>query len=406
MIGGGTGGTLAANRLRHRLSPADEIVVFDADDRHLYQPGLLFVPFGLAPPARLVRSRAAQLRRGVEFRRTAVEQVDLDHDRVITADGGALPYDVLVVASGTRLALEATDGLTGPGWGKRVHTFYSLPGATSLAGALAAFEGGRLLVGMIDLPIKCPVAPLEFCFLADWFFRRKKMRSSIQLTYLTSLDAAFTKETCNRALSGLLERKGVELVTEFATGEVDGAQGRLTAYDDRETDFDLAVLAPLHEGASCVARSPGLGDALAFVPTQPTLQAKAKPNVFAIGDATDLRASKAGSVAHFEGEVLSHNVTRFLAGEEPDARFDGHTNCFIETGFDKALLIDFNDEIEPTLGHFPSPVGLPLLKESRLNHIGKLAFEQLYWRAILPGRDIPFIGASMPLADKHLEKAE
>lgn len=402
-MGGGTGGTLAANRLRRVLRPEDEIVVIDADDRHLYQPGLLFVPFGLAPPARLVRSRAAQLRRGVELRRGTVDQVDLEADQVVVADGTRVSYDVLVVASGSRLAFEETEGLTGPGWGERVHTFYSLPGAATLAGALAGFEGGRVVVDLVDVPVKCPVAPLEFCFLVDWFLRRKGIRSRVEVTYVTSLDAAFTKATCNQALSGLLDAKGIEVVTDFATGEVDGEKGRLVSYDDREVGFDLAVVVPVHAGAEYVTRSAGLGDPLGFVPTAATLAAKVKRNVFVIGDAADLPASKAGSVAHFEGEVLVHNVVRALAGEEPDRRFDGHTNCFIETGFGKALLIDFNDELDPVPGHFPGTVGLPLLEESRLNHFGKLAFEQLYWHAILPGRDIPFVGADMPRAGKHAE---
>lgn len=401
MLGGGTGGTLVANRLRRAVSPEDDVVVVDRDDRHLYQPGLLFVPFGLASPARIVRSRARQLRPGVGFCRSEVERVDLEADQVVLSDGSALPYDVLVVASGAQLLFEETEGLTGPGWGERVHSFYSLPGASKLAGALAELDAGRVVVNLVDLPVKCPVAPLEFSFLADWFLRRRGVRSRVELSYVTSLDAAFTKATCNRELSGLLERKGIQVVTEFATAEVDGKGGRLRSYDDKEVDFDLAVVVPLHGGARFVANSSGLGDSLGFVPVdQGTLQSKAKANVFVIGDAADVRASKAGSVAHFEGEVVVHNVLRFLGGTEPDARFDGHTNCFIETGFGKALLIDFNNALDPVPGHFPGRVGLPLLKESRLNHLGKLAFEQLYWHAILPGRDIPLVGSAMPMSGK------
>lgn len=406
MLGGGTGGTLAANRLSRVVGPGVEIVVVDADDQHIYQPGQLFVPFGLAPPARLVKSRAAQLRPGVEFRQATVDQVDLDADRVVLADGTPLSYDVLVVASGARLLFEETEGLTATGWGESVHTFYSLAGAANLAGSLASFDGGRLVVDLVDLPVKCPVAPLEFCFLADWFLSRRGIRQRVDLTYVTSLDAAFTKAGCNRELSKILERKGIEVVTEFATERVDGKRGRLVSYDDREVGFDLAVVVPLHGGAEYVGRSDGLGDPLGFVLTDhSTLQAKAKPNVFVIGDATDLRASKAGSVAHFEGEILVRNVCRYLEGEELDARFDGHTNCFIETGFHKAVLIDFNDGLDPVPGYFPGPVGLPLLKESYLNHLGKLAFEQLYWHAILPGRDIPLVGPEMPLAGKQAEAA-
>ncbi len=119
-----------------------------------------------------------------------------------------------------------------------------------------------------------------------------------------------------------------------------------------------------------------------------------------VGDAADLPASKAGSVTHFEGEVLVENIEAFLDGESIEHSFDGHANCFIETGFSKALLIDFNYENEPVGGHYPGPVGLPLLKESRANHLGKLMFQSFYWHGLLPGRDIPGIGPDMPKLGK------
>ena len=403
ILGGGTGGTLIANRLRRLLGPGPaEIVVVDADDRHVYQPGLLFVPFGLADPAGLTRPRHRQLRPGIAFRRAAVDRVDLEQDAVWLADGTSLGYDVLVIATGARLVPEETEGLAGPGWMEKVFTFYSLDGAVALRSALSRFDGGRLVVGVVDMPIKCPVAPLEFSFLADWYFRRRKIRDRVELTFVTPLDGAFTKPVCNRELSGLLNDKGVNLVTEFNAGEVDGQAGRLVSYDGREVGFDLAVMVPLHGGQAYVDRSPGLGDALGFVPTdERTLQSKARPNVFVIGDAADIPASKAGSVAHFEGEILARNIARYLAGEPLDAAFDGHTNCFIETGFHQALLIDFNYDTEPVTGRFPGRIGLPLLRQSRLNHTGKLAFSWLYWHVLLPGREIPAVRSPMPATGKH-----
>ncbi len=295
-----------------------------------------------------------------------------------------------------------TEGLTGDGWLEKMFTFYDLPGATALAARLATFDRGHLAVNVIDMPIKCPVAPLEFCFLADWFFHEREVRDQITITFVTPLDGAFTTPTASSTLGGMLADRHIELVTEFNTGEVDGAGGRLVSYDDREVPFDLAVVVPVHSGAAYVGASPGLGDALDFVFTdEHTLQSKAKPNVFAIGDATGLPASKAGSVTHYEGETLVENVQRFLRGEPLDASYDGHANCFIETGFHKAMLIDFNYDHEPVGGHFPSRVGLPLLKESRLNHLGKLMFQWFYWHALLPGRDIPGITADMPTAGKE-----
>jgi sulfide:quinone oxidoreductase len=398
ILGSGTAGTLTANRLRRKYDEGEcRITVIDQDDDHLYQPGLLFVPFGLAQPHHLVRSRTRQLHDGIDYKRARIDRVDLEARTVHFAVGGWLTYDVLVVATGARILPEETEGLTGPGWGEKVFTFYDLPGAIGLHHALERLDGGRVVVNVADLPVKCPVAPLEFAFLADWYFQRCGVRERIQLTYVTPLDGAFTKPVAAKALGGLLAEKGIELVTEFTLGEVDGAGGRLMSYDGREVPFDLAVVVPLHGGAEYVGRSEGLGDELGFVPVdQHSLQHPVHPEVFAIGDAAGLPASKAGSVAHFEGEVLVHNIGRFLAGQPLDAAYDGHTNCFVETGFHKALLIDFNYDTEPLPGHFPAAVGLPLLKESYANHLGKLAFEWLYWHSLLPGRELPGIGAEMP----------
>jgi sulfide:quinone oxidoreductase len=404
ILGGGTGGTMAANRLRRRLEE-DEVAidVVDRDDRHVYQPGLLFVPFGLARAEEIVRPRRRQLRRGVTFHEAEVASVALDEQRVELGGGETLPYDVLVVATGASLLPEETEGLTGAGWNESVFTFYTVDGAEQLARALDRFEGGRLVVNLVDMPIKCPVAPLEFAFLADWYLHDRRIRDRVELVYATPLDAAFTKPVASEHLAGILDEKGIELVTEFNTGEVDGAGGRLVSYDGRELPFDLLVTVPLHGGAAYVERSPGLGDALGFVPTDPrTLQAAARPNVFALGDATNVPTSKAGSVTHFEGEVLTENVIRHLSGQKLDAGYDGHANCFIETGFGRALLIDFNYETEPLPGRFPTAAGpLPLLRESRLNHLGKLMFQWVYWHGLLPGRELPGLGPAMPESGKR-----
>jgi sulfide:quinone oxidoreductase len=406
ILGAGTGGTLTANRLRRIYGDSAEITVIDRDDRHVYQPGLLFVPFGLADPSEIVRPRRAQIHDGIEFRVAEVDRVDTAGNSVHLTNGETIGYDVLVIATGAALLPEETEGLTGPGWEETVFTFYTLEGAIALRDALRTFSRGRLVVNMIDMPIKCPVAPLEFCFLADWYLREQGARQNVEIVYATPLDGAFTKPIASERLAGLLADKGVVLETEFATGQVDGANGRLTSWDEREIPFDLLVTIPLHGGAPFVARSPGLGDELGFVTAdRTTLQSKAAPNVFAIGDATNVPTSKAGSVTHFEAETLIENIGRFLDGRELTGSFDGHANCFIETGFHKALLIDFNYDVEPLPGRFPEPhVGpLPLLKESRLNHMAKLAFQSIYWHVLLPGRDMPGISSQLQLAGKDTD---
>ena len=267
ILGGGTGGTMTANRLRRRFSEGEaEIHVVDQDDRHVYQPGLLFVPFGLTQLDEMVRPRRRQLRNGITFHESEVESVALDDDKVLLADGTSLHYDVLVVASGVRLQPEETEGMTKAGWNKRVFTFYSPESAEALRGALERFDGGRLIVNLVDMPIKCPVAPLEFAFLADWYLRERGVRSQTELVYATPLDGAFTKPVSSQELGGLLAEKDIELVTEFNAGEVDGIGGKLISYDERQLDFDLLVTVPLHGGATYVERSPGLGDVFQLRP--------------------------------------------------------------------------------------------------------------------------------------------
>ena len=408
ILGGGTGGTLLANRLRRRFDEARlRIDVIDRDDVHVYQPGLLFVPFGLADPDEIVRPRRRQLHHGIGFHQVEIDSVELDQERVHLADGSSLPYDVLVVASGAQLQPEETGGLLGAGWNETAFTFYELDGATKLRDALARFDGGRLVVGIADMPIKCPVAPIEFAFLADWFLRERGVRNRSEIVLATPLDGCFTKPIASKHLTHLLDEKEIRLEVEFSAGEVDGDARTLVSYDGRAIPYDLLSIVPLHGGAAYVGRSDGLGDALGFVPTDPaTLQAHAAPNVFAIGDATDLPSSKAGSVTHFEGEILTGNIERFLAGRELAARFDGHSNCFVETGFHKALLIDFNYETEPLPGRFPTAAGpLPLLRESRLNHLGKLMFQWIYWHMLLPGHELPLVGPEMPTAGKRIPTA-
>jgi sulfide:quinone oxidoreductase len=407
ILGAGTGGTLAANRLRRVYAETEAtITVVDQNDRHLYQPGLLFVPFGLAHPEDIERPRGQQLHKGITYLVDTIERVELEEQRVYLRNGTHLDYDVLVVASGAVLAPEETEGLTGVGWMEKVFTFYELEGAEALAERLQFFDGGRLVVNVIEMPIKCPVAPLEFCFLADWYFRQLDVRDKVDLTFVTPLDGAFTKPVASRRLGRMLDERGIRLVSEFNTAEVDGAGGKLISYDDREVPFDLAVVVPVHNGADYVARSPGLGDPLGFIVTdEHSLQSTVSPRVFALGDAAGVPTSKAGSVTHFEGEVLVENVRRYLAGTPLDASYDGHANCFIETGFSKAMLIDFNYETEPLPGRFPSSLGVPLMRESHLNHLGKLLFQWFYWHALLPGRDIPGIHSAMPTSGKNRNNA-
>ncbi len=391
VLGAGTAGTMVVNKLRRKLPRTEwTVTVVDPATTHYYQPGFLFLPFGIYSPDQVAKPVRPTIRPGIEVVQQAVERVDAPARTVHLADGATLTYDYLVIATGTTPRPDETPGLA-EALGTTVHEFFTFEGATALAAALAEFEGGRVVVHVAEMPIKCPVAPLEFVFLADAYFRRRGIRDKVELTYATPLPGAFTKPVSAARLGDMLERRDIALEPDFVVASVDGEAGTLESYDERQVPFDLLVTVPVNMGADYVARS-GLGDELNYVPVDKhTLLAKADDRIFAIGDATDAPASKAGSVAHFEADVFVPNFLAHVAGKPMPESFDGHANCFVESGDGKALLIDFNYDTEPLPGTYPLPVVGPmrLLEESRLNHWGKLAFRHLYWHMLLPGRRLP-----------------
>jgi sulfide:quinone oxidoreductase len=403
VLGGGTAGTMVANKLRRRLDPARWwITVVDRNDTHVYQPGFLFIPFGTYRPEQVVRSRRRFIPDGVDLVLGDIDRVDAVANTVLLADGRQIGYDYLVVATGTAPRPDQTPGMLGPWWRTSIFDFYSLPGATALAPALEHFDGGRLVVHIVDMPIKCPVAPLEFTFLAEAYFRRRGMRDRVEIVYATPLPGAFTKPIASARLGSMLEDRKIAVETDFLVERIDEGTRTLVSYDERRIDFDLLVTVPLNMGADYLARS-GLGDELNYVPVDKhTLLSTQYDNIFAIGDANNIPTSKAGSVAHFSVEVFAGNFCQHVAGQPMTGSFDGHANCFVESGDGKGLLIDFNYDTEPLPGTYPLPRLGPfgLLTENARNHWGKLAFRWLYWHLLLPGRPIP-LPAHMSMAGKH-----
>ena len=405
ILGAGTGGTMMANHLRSKFHTDEyRIVVVDRDATHYYQPGFLFLPFGLYSAADITKSKRKFIPTGVEYIEDRIERIDAEHCTVLLAAGAEVKYDVLIIATGVDISPDQIEGMMGDDWRKRVFDFYTFEGASALNSALAGWKGGRLVVHICEMPIKCPVAPLEFTFLADWWLTTIGLRDQTELIFVTPLEGAFTKPACANVLGYMLTEKRITAVTEFNIARVDNDNHKIVSWDEREVPYDLLVTVPTNMGDSLIERS-GLGDELNFVPTDPyTLQSRSHANIFVIGDASDIPASKAGSVAHFEAELLTHNIVRFLSGEPLQRDFDGHANCFIESGFGKAFLLDFSYDVEPVTGSFPLPFIGPfsLLKESRINHLGKLAFKWIYWNVLLKARPLPGIGSRMSRVGKRI----
>ena len=403
ILGAGTAGTIMSNKMRKALA-SDEwnISIVEKEVNHYYQPGFLFIPFGFYQKKEIVNQTVKFIPKGVETICSEIEKIDPVNNTVTLINGTSIKYDILVVATGARITPEDTPGLKGELWQKNIFDFYTISGAESLAEFFKTWQGGNLVINVADNPIKCPVAPLEFAFLADYYFTGTGMRDKVNITYVTPLSGAFTKPKASKMLGSLLKNKNINLVSDFFLGEVDNINKKILDFGGREVPFDCLITVPLHSGDPVVAKS-GLGDEFGFVKADKnTLQSTLFKNVFVIGDAGNFPSSKAGSVAHFQADVLEKNITSFIENKPLTESFDGHSNCYIETGFGKGIIIDFNYVTEPLPGVYPLPVVGPfaLLKESRLNHLGKLFFKWIYWNILLRARKLP-VTSYMSMAGKR-----
>lgn len=406
ILGDGTGGLICANLLTRKARKRGldlDIKLVGRSAKHTYQPGLLFLPFQKPGYRRLEdiqRNTRDFVGRRVTYLCEEIVQLDKEKRVVVTANG-QYGYDWLVLSLGCRTAPEEIPGLA-ENWGRKVHGFYTPDSAIGLSGALERFQGGDLVIDVAEMPIKCPVAPIEFACLADHYLHQRGIRNRSRITLVTPLAGAFTKPVCNDRLIDVLRQKDIYVIPNSSLAQVE--EDHFSCPEGKDVPFDLLVTIPPHEGSDLIEDA-GLGDGLGFGLTDKfTLKSMVAERIFLLGDNTNVPTSKAGSVAHFQADVVVHNLLREIAGEAAEPIADGHANCFIETGFGKSILIDFNYDTQPVPGAFPMPVVGPmsLLKETRTNHLGKLAFKRIYWDVLLRGLSIPLVGSQMSKAGKQM----
>jgi len=403
IVGAGTAGTMMANKLRKALSKSEwEITIIDKNKTHYYQPGFLFIPFGGYTKEDVVKQKDVFLPKDINLIYAEVDRIDAVQNQVLLTDGKIYKYDYLVIATGCQTRPEETTGLKEANWYKNIFDFYTIEGAIALHEFFKTWQGGRLVMTITELPFKCPVAPLEFVFLADAYFTKRGIRDKVEIIFTTPMSGAFTKPKATAMLGKLLEEKNIKLIPDFYVESVDSENNTIHSYDGQEVAYDCLTIVPVNMGDEVIARS-GLGDDLNFIPTDKnTLRSNAFENVFVLGDASNIPASKAGSVAHFSADVLIGNMLETINGQPMTHSFDGHANCYIETGFGKASLIDFNYTTEPLSGKYPVPVIGPfnLLGNTWINHLGKLAFKTMYWEFLLKDRKLP-VSNKMSMAGKN-----
>jgi len=404
ILGGGTGGTIMANKLRSTLDRSEwEITLVDQFKTHYYQPGFLFIPFGIYNKYDVMKPKSDFFPAGVKVIYSKIDLIKPDQNKVILEGKTVLTYDFLIIATGTQTRPEETPGLKENLWYKEIFDFYTVEGAVALREFFKRWKGGKLVLNIAEIPFKCPVAPLEFVFLADAYFHQIGIRDNVDISYVTPMPGAFTKPRATKMLSGLLEEKNIKVIPEFYLEKVDNENKKIISYDGQEVPFDVLTIIPVNMGNDVIERS-GMGDDLNFVPTDKyTLRSENYENIFVLGDASNIPTSKAGAVVHFASDVLFENLMSSIEGRPMNAKFDGHANCYIETGFGKGSIIDFNYDTEPLPGTFPLPGIGPfgLLQNTKFNHYGKVLFRWIYWHILLKGKELP-IGPEMSMAGKKL----
>jgi sulfide:quinone oxidoreductase len=370
VLGGGVGGTLAANLLDKELGAEVEVTVVDPTGMHLYQPGFLYVALGEANGRWLSRDERTLLRTGVDLAIERAIRIHPEAGTVRLARGGNLDWDYLVLATGARLVPEEIPGLV-----EGSHDFYSLDGAERLREELRRFDSGHVKVGIAGIPYKCPPAPVEFVFMLEEYLRKRGIRNRSEVTLLSPLNRAFTIESASKVVQPIMRERGINLETFFNVESVDPGAHVVSSLEGDKAEYDLLVLVPPHRGQQVITDS-GLGDAGGWVPTDRlTLQAGEHDRIFAMGDCTNLPISKSGSTAHFEAPVIASRIASLIRGTAPKTNYGGRVMCFLETGDGKATALRFDYEHPPTP---PQP--------NRAWHVAKWLFNRLYWETVPQGR--------------------
>jgi sulfide:quinone oxidoreductase len=379
ILGGGVGGTLAANllvkRLRPRLKSGEvTITVVDQTGDHVYQPGFMYIAMGGERAANLQRPERGLLDPRVTLVVGEVTKVDERGRTIHLSDGQRLGYDYLVLATGSRIVPETIDYFV-----SEAYHFYTAEAASRLRSALDAFDGGRIVIGIAGMPYKCPPAPLEVAFLIESELRERGLRENSDLHFCSPIGRAFTIETVSEMATPILESRGIELHTFFNVEAIDPIRKVVQSLEGEELPYDLLILVPPHKGAQFLIDS-GLAPAPGgWLPTnRATLQVGGRQEVFALGDATDLPLSKAGSTAHFEAPVVVERIVAAVEGRQVDPRrgdYLGKVMCFFEIGDGKGTVLQFDYE------HPPKPP-----KPNQLWHLGKIVFNKTYWHTVPKGR--------------------
>ncbi len=406
ILGSGAGGTMVAANLRKELDDVEwQITLIDKDEQHHFQSGYLFIPFGIYSKDDVLKPKRDFVPKGVDFVVDNVIKVDTEQRRLETEKGDSYDYDWLVISTGCRIVPEEVEGMMDV-WREDVFDFYTLEGAVALSKKLKYFDSGKVVLNIAEFPYKCPIAPMEFVFMADWFFQVNGVRDKVEIEFVTPIDNIFTKPVAAKALRAFADKKNIKVTPYFDLAKVNANEKTIESHKGDKVGYDLLVAIPPNFGDKAITDS-GIGDPMGYMQVDNhTLKAENQDRVYVLGDATNVPTSKAGSVAHYMSYTVVENLVREIDGHEALPSFDGHATCFLASGYEKAILLDFNYEVEPLPGKFPFPGMGPfsLLEDTFGNYWGKMMFKWVYWNLMMKGLDLP-LEAQMNIAGKLRQTA-
>jgi len=406
ILGSGAGGTMVAANLRKELDDGEwQITLIDKDEQHHFQSGYLFIPFGIYSKDDVLKPKRDFVPKGVDFVVDNVIKIDTEQRRLETEKGDSYDYDWLVISTGCRIVPEEVEGMMDV-WREDVFDFYTLDGAVALSKKLKYFDSGKVVLNIAEFPYKCPIAPMEFVFMADWFFQVNGVRDKVEIEFVTPIDNIFTKPVAAKALRAFADKKNIKVTPYFDLAKVNANEKTIESQKGEKVGYDLLVAIPPNFGAQAITDS-DMGDPMGYMQVdQYTLKAQNVDRVYVLGDATNAPTSKAGSVAHYMSYTVVENLVREIDGHDALPSFDGHATCFLASGFEKAILLDFNYEVEPLPGKFPFPGMGPfsLLQDTFGNYWGKMMFKWVYWNLMMKGLDLP-LEAQMNIAGKLRQTA-
>ena len=368
VAGGGMAGTIFANNVARRLAPElragkARITMLTASDKHVYQPGWLYVAMGRMTPDELEREQASLLEPTIALHVDPVQTFALADRHVVTASGRTHEYDLLVIATGSRPVPEEIPGLKETA----IHC-YSAEDAMRFYDRLNGFTGGRILI-TVGLPHKCPMIPLEVTFAMYDFIKDRGLLDKTEFYYTYPIGRVHSLENVAKWAAPEFDRLGIRHETLFNIKSVDGEKAVVHSEEGSEVKYDLLVAVPPHRGQEVIEKN-GLGKN-GWIPTDRYslhMDGEHGRNVIVLGDTTNLPISKAGSTTHFEAEVAAENVASMIKFGRPVRSYDGKVFCFIEAGKDRATYAMFNYTTPPQ----------PRTPNGAV-HAFKMAYNKLYW---------------------------